>query len=100
MIDPWGDSTNPDSGFNPWTRGTGTKTGSRAPWRPNTAKYVLTTCGHVALEWEISRTLQKLAPVVYCDDCDTWVTYERIARYSEIFQSPCPPQELPIDPPF
>lgn len=91
MKDPWGDprvAASPDSGADPWGQTSapaGITATRRGHWRPNTAPLVLTACEHLELEWPITRALQKLAPLVYCETCDEWVTYRR-ATMTEIMR--------------
>lgn len=99
-VDPWGDPVDPpNNGVNPWAGEREPSGRSRSPWQPNAAPYVLTRCGHVALEWAITRRLQQLAPLVWCDDCQEWVTYERTARVPELANLPLA-EQLPIAAPF
>lgn len=82
MSDPWSDPcVTPDTGHNPWANDGGAETKSDSPrrhWQPNTARVVITKCGHIELEWEILVVLgTKFVPHVYCETCDQWVTYKR-----------------------
>jgi hypothetical protein len=83
VTDPWGDTrVTPGAGNNPWADGgPGESDSRRAPrrhWQPNTARVVITKCGHIELEWEILAVLgTKFVPHVYCETCEQWVTYKR-----------------------
>ena len=84
MTDPWGDTvSSPENGdINPWVSPAPAESPStqtrRASWRPNTAAVVITTCGHIELEWEIVRVLGgKFVKHVYCEICGEWMRYKR-----------------------